>query len=482
MYKGSVTAATKTAEKAPAAVECSSSQLIKQPWMKKSIQKRQLKSHFHRRRPVNNTSQPKKGRGRSQDSNSYKRMIAYSPENRLKTYYSNRTGRQAKFPRESRVNRILPKTASKEEQSNSPGLKLEDRNACSPVCRTENPQPPLTERSRVSSTREKQKSKLTAVEKRRYQTVSEYQFIYPGKTMFHFTKESAKQQLRSIYLGPRRQKLLKPTHPSTKMPRKRWEKNETQRENTKTDASCPIGSEFLRSKHPKAIPCRLTSLMFKINKLELIDEMETVSPCALAGLPHSPQLQRQAPPVKSSFPAAALSRRGSPKERKTSPEGWPVELESSPDLSPQGATGNALKASPASSTKARPLSAKDCSGKAPSKKSEGEGNQNGHSSKKEDVAESTLGVSTSSKGDVTQTTNTMSAFHQLSSKENVEVEVPPNACSNIIQCPAEERQREQFPVAYRPSSAREEKISGALVHCSSGQKRQAYSIVTVGSK
>lgn len=73
MYKGRVTATAKMKEKNPAAVEHSSAQIVKKPRMKKSIQKRQIKTRLARRRPVDSTSQQKKGRGRSQDSNSHKR-------------------------------------------------------------------------------------------------------------------------------------------------------------------------------------------------------------------------------------------------------------------------------------------------------------------------------------------------------------------------------------------------------------------------
>ncbi|KAL8174408.1 UNVERIFIED_CONTAM: hypothetical protein K2H54_043994 [Gekko kuhli] len=251
-------------------------------------------------------------------------------------------------------------------------------------------------------------------------------------------------------------------------------------ENTKMDASCPMGNEFLKSKHPNG----LTSLMHKINKLVLDSEMETRSLCAPPRFPHSSQLQHQPPPSISGLPAAVLQRWGHSKERKTSPEGGHLEQESSPDLSLQGATGNVLQVSPTSSTKPRPLSAKDFSGKVLSKKPGGEDNQNGDFSKKEDAAESTLEVSASSKGSVahTQSANAMPASHQFPSKDNMNVEAAPSACSNTIQCLAEERQQEPFPVAFSHPSAREEKISGTLTHGSSGQKRQAYSFVTVGSK
>lgn len=94
-----------------------------------------------------------------------------------------------------------------------------------------------------------------------------------------------------------------------------------------------------------------------------------------------------------------------------------MEKESSPDSPLQGATRNVLKASPTSFTKPRPLLAKEYYGKMLSKKSGGEDNQNGDSSK-EVAAESTLVVSITSKRGVTHTrsTNAVQAFHPFSSK------------------------------------------------------------------
>ncbi|XP_077162782.1 uncharacterized protein LOC143822063 isoform X2 [Paroedura picta] len=482
IYKGRATAATKM-ERNPASTECSSAQIIRQPRIKKSIQKRQIKSRFSRRRPISDTTHPKKHQGRSQDSNSHKRLPVYSQKKRLKIYYSSLTGRQAKFPAESRTDPIPPKISNKQGPSNSPGMKVEDRNSCSNVCRTVNSQPSLTERSGISCTKENQRSKLTAVEKRRYQTVSEYQFIYPGKAMFYCTKESVKQQLRSIYLGPKGRKSLKPTHQSTQMPHSQRGKNETQWENTKTDASYPVGSGFLRSKCPSPSPHGLTSLMRKISKLSLVNEKETESSCAPAGLPCSPQLQHQPPPLKSSLPAEISQRQSSSKGRRANPEGPRVEQEYSPDLSLQGARGNVLKASLANSTKPRPLSAKNCCERTLSRKPRGEDNQNRDSPKKEEDAKSTPGTIRSSKHGIIDIGSTaIPASPLFSSKENMNVEVLPDACSSTTQSLAEERQREPFPVAFHQPSAREEKISGTLVHSTSGQKRQAYSFITAGSK
>uniref|UniRef100_A0ACB8EZB7 Uncharacterized protein n=1 Tax=Sphaerodactylus townsendi TaxID=933632 RepID=A0ACB8EZB7_9SAUR len=298
-----------------------------------------------------------------------------------------------------------------------------------------------------------------------------------GKAVFHCNKDSVKQQLRSIYLGTRRQKALKPTHPSTQVLCNQWEKNKTQRENTKTDASCPMGSEFLRSKYPNTIPHGLTSLMYKINKLVLVSEAEAVPPCTPVAFPHCPQLQQQPPPLTSSLPAAALQG------RETSTEEWHVAQVSTPNWSLQGATGNMPRAPPTGSTEPRPSSAKDLCRKALIK-TLGEDNQSGDSSQEEDTSESMLEANASGKGGMTHTRNAtaMPTFRSISSKESVNAEVPLNVCSNTTQCLAEERQWEPFPVDFSQPSTREEKIPGTLVHCSSGEKRQAYSFVPADSK
>uniref|UniRef100_A0ACB8F0N1 Uncharacterized protein n=1 Tax=Sphaerodactylus townsendi TaxID=933632 RepID=A0ACB8F0N1_9SAUR len=115
MYKGRETEMTNMKDENPAAVEHSSTQIIKQPRMKKSIQRRQIKSHFSRWRPVNSASPQKRGKSRSQDSNSHKRMISYSQKKRLKAYYSSLRGCRAKFPSESGVSHIPPKTVNKQQ-------------------------------------------------------------------------------------------------------------------------------------------------------------------------------------------------------------------------------------------------------------------------------------------------------------------------------------------------------------------------------
>ncbi|XP_034281206.1 uncharacterized protein LOC117670268 [Pantherophis guttatus] len=211
----------------------------------------------------------------------------------------------------------------------------------------------------VSNSREnKKKIKYpNVVEKRKYQTVSEFQFVYPGKSNFHSLQENTKQNLRSIYQAKVEPKPPRSTQLSCWMPHHQWDIRKSQRGNATPDANCPVGNDFLRKNPTQA----LRSLTYKINKLVLVNENDLGptrnTPSAPTVNSYFPHLQHNPVSEKTGPLTEAFqrSKRRSAKredrvEQQPPVEAWsklrgfPAPLRNSPRLRPVSAKEHHEKA------------------------------------------------------------------------------------------------------------------------------------------
>ncbi|XP_019396642.1 PREDICTED: uncharacterized protein LOC109314113 [Crocodylus porosus] len=109
------------------------------------------------------------------------------------------------------------------------------------------------------------------LEKKQYQTTSEYQFMIPGKTFYHCTREGMKQHLHSIYLGqPSALKLPKSARQTSWPTLCHREKQKVLRKNSFTHAPCPSPSKVLGDSSRLCTlqtPRGLMDLAHKVGKL-----------------------------------------------------------------------------------------------------------------------------------------------------------------------------------------------------------------------
>ncbi|XP_053137782.1 uncharacterized protein LOC128338816 [Hemicordylus capensis] len=369
MYKTSVfTTAQRTQENLPVA-DCSSAQIVKQPRKKKHTPRPPIKTRHSQRRPP----QQKVGPGRSCSSQglntgkSPHRIAPQSQECRLKICYGNQEGSLAKLPPESKVGIVSPKMASKQSlgHSNSSRAKAKERTVSGKgVSKTEHPQPlpPPEKPGKLNNTIDNQSSdrrvKPTAMEKRPYQTISEYQFIYPGKAVFHCTRETMKQRLRSIYLTNQKRLKQRTSHAQGDV-------NKAQRANPSADAKHPVDGGLLGTAPPG-----LPGLTYKINKLVLVSEKTRAPPenppCTLAGNWHAAPPEHPLSPKRSAPQVNASQRSGAFPERKVRQEGHgAAEQRCDPDLYLQGITLNLPHVCSPKTPRPRAMSAKDCYEKPP---------------------------------------------------------------------------------------------------------------------
>nr|XP_020664825.1 uncharacterized protein LOC110087464 isoform X2 [Pogona vitticeps] len=241
------------------------------------------------------------------------------------------------------------------------------------------------------------------VAKRRYHSVSEYQFIYPGRAVFHYTKETVKQQLRSIYLGNAIQKPAR-NHPRpTQMPSSSWEINGSRRGNLSSTTKCPVGREFLRSIPRGTLAQGLAGLTYKIQRLVLVSNTALAEP---ENPPPSPTVGRKAsqgqgrPASAGAKPSAeAFQRLGGCLARKRG-HGWAVNQGHPSEVQGKGAAGDVVTVDAQNSVGL--VSGKEGCKEASSRIYGGEDSKE-EDLQREDAARSMLAVTTSSKLPATRT-------------------------------------------------------------------------------
>ncbi|XP_053230437.1 uncharacterized protein LOC128406782 [Podarcis raffonei] len=332
MYGGSLTKVAQKAKSKSTMVEPSSAQIIKQPRKKKKrIRRRRIKSCGSQRQRTKRTSKLKV-QGRSCSA----LRLPLQRQERCCCF----KGAIVNFTPEPKVE-ILPFKG----QLNIPGVNAKEKDV--PSKRVESSE----KRKNVISIRENPRLKQpSAVEKRQYQAVSEYQFIYPGKSVYYCTGKNENQQPGTLSTTNARHKQL------IQNPQCQQETKKAQRGKASTDAKCLIGGEFLRSMPLNTLPHGLASLTYKINKLVLVNKKAE----AFSGEnPASPAEQQ--PALEKAVPPADVFH-GYP-ARKGGKEGWSGDMGYDPDWFTQGGARNApteSHACPGSPPKLRPVSAKDC--------------------------------------------------------------------------------------------------------------------------
>ncbi|KAJ6654627.1 hypothetical protein lerEdw1_006780 [Lerista edwardsae] len=349
---------------------CSSAQIRKSPPKKKRLLRHQIKARLHpRRRPAKSPAQPKLGKGRKRSArnlNTGRRMTyTRSQETRLKTCYCTFSGAVAKFPLKSSL-RTGPAKAPKKPNlgwPNTSGAKAEERHPSGKrMCKGETLQPPLSEKPKelTSAGEIQRKSKPTTAGNRRYQAVSEYQFIYPEKSMFHLNGETGKQKLRTIYRRSQKQSKQTWTTPcpsDCNLARRGYPWNYRHK--------CPIGGTFLKDMQASLTLRGLSSLTCRINKLVLVSEKPPAAPPkappVLEGKQHP--LQARCPPAfeQPYLSADAVQQPCSSPENQASSEGCLVDQGAIPDaLVQENAPGFSSRACCAESPEPSPLLGKDC--------------------------------------------------------------------------------------------------------------------------
>ncbi|XP_039183075.1 uncharacterized protein LOC120300743 isoform X2 [Crotalus tigris] len=317
-------------DKKPTAVEPNSAQFIKQPRHKKRKRSKKKRSRIQR------THLTVHGRSCSIHSLDSKGLAPESQDSTTKLCCSSNED----------TGNASSETDNLGEIQNA---KLETEKKKTPrKGRTEQSEKPKD----VSNSREnKRKIKYpNVVEKRKYQTVSEFQFVYPGKPNFHSPPENTKQNLRSIYQGKVDPKPQRSTQLSVWMPRCQWDTRKSQRGNATADANCPVGSDFLRRNPPQA----LRSLTYKINKLILVNDNDHAPARNTPSIPtvnsYFPHLQHhpvseKAGPLTEAFQRSkrCSAKRDDRVEQQPATEAWsklrgfPAPLRNSPRLRPVSA-------------------------------------------------------------------------------------------------------------------------------------------------
>ncbi|KAH0615533.1 hypothetical protein JD844_004905 [Phrynosoma platyrhinos] len=303
----------------------------------------------------------------------------------------------------------------------------------------------------------------------------------PGKGAFHCTRESVKQQLRSIYLGNGNQKPRKSYHASVRKPRGRWGINNTRRGNPTANGKRPVGNDFPRNVNPHIPPHGVSSLTYQINKLVL------ASPESLPSLPaengYPIHRQHQSALEKTSLVAAEdLRRLSSSSARQGGKEGWNVDLDYNLESRRQGSARNALVSFAYSKNppRPRPMSARECYTKAWHHLFGGEENPSKEAPEKKGAAESVLELNASSKAAIIQTRSAIiiPTITQYSSDESLTSEVP---CSNGTPFLTEVKQDGSSNANFQIAPGKEW-VTGNLVHHFYKEKGRADYLTVPGNR
>ncbi|XP_042335587.1 uncharacterized protein LOC121936936 isoform X2 [Sceloporus undulatus] len=441
------------------AVEHSSAQIIKPPRKKKQARKRRRRLKSWRLRQQPGIPQLKvRGRRCTFQAFIYKRLPPQSQVSKLKTCYCRLK------------NARKPSKAADLGQSSSSDVPTDGKNLPGKEKGEHSEKP-----GRVSNVQAKQRrsKKPGLMEKKRYQTVSEYQFVCPGKAVFHCTKESMKQRLRSIYLGKAYQKPQKPKHSLVRKSRCRRGINNTRRGNARAKAQCPVGSDFPKNVNPRIPPQGISNLTYQISKLML------ASPESLPSMPAENQYltHRQHQPAlenTSLLAAEDLRMLSSIPARQGGKEGWNVNLDYNLESHRQGSMKNALVSFAYSKNppRPRPMSARECYTKAWHHLFGGEEKPNKEVSEKGDATESVLELSASSKAAIIQTRSAIiiPTITQYSSDESLTTEVP---CLNGTPFLTEMKQDRSSSADCGQIASGKEWLMGNLAHHFYKDRRQA---------
>ncbi|KAH1179204.1 hypothetical protein KIL84_021787 [Mauremys mutica] len=337
------------------------------------------------------------------------------------------------------------------------------------------------------------------LEKQRYQTIAEYQFMTPGKTFYYCTRENVKQHLRSIYLAHQPgQKPPKSALQANWPPVCCQEKHRTLRRNPLTGAT----GEFLgdvSSLCTSPMPHGMMELAHKVSKLALVSERMRVheenSPKRRAeNRSHVPLQPNTEKPILS----ANELQPSSATEGKESKEGQAVEQEFNVNTLPQGSgikTLQALKAVQEIINKGRGGSGRVHTVTALKKKPDTGNSQalknivgrsfSQDSADRKDTAEDLLNLPQSSNCKDTGVAHDSkdSAIIiptldcPLTPDESTDMDLLPNVHSSnskLAESPAGEKGQASHPRTVRPSdlsfTSLWEKPSGVLKHCISMEK------------
>ncbi|KAG6927292.1 hypothetical protein G0U57_010088 [Chelydra serpentina] len=252
---------------------------VTQPRIKKNSEKqKEMKtrlSHSVTKRPASGIVGQKPPQRRTlsdQDLSTRKRMFLQNRQSGQSSYYGSTLGFHSKIPAESRCYSAPPKPAIKQNSGKlyNPVKRGEDRSVAN---RGHLLQGSRAQRHSAFS-RFGENKRLTPedLEKKRFQTIAEYQFMTPGKTFYYCTREKVKQHLRSIYLAHQPgQKPPKSALQTNWPPVCCQERHRTLRRNPLTGAT----SEFLgdvSSLRTCPMPHGMLELAHKIGQLALVSE------------------------------------------------------------------------------------------------------------------------------------------------------------------------------------------------------------------
>ncbi|XP_039361951.1 uncharacterized protein LOC120386599 isoform X2 [Mauremys reevesii] len=512
---------------------------VRQPRIKKNSEKqKEMKTrltHWVTKRPTSGIVGQKLTQRRTLsdlDLSTHKRMFIQNRQSGWSNHYGSPLGSHSKIPAESRCYSAPPKPTIKQNSGSgklySPVTRGEDRSVAyrrhhsqpSPAQRHsaftrfgENKRAILGEGAEFVWPKHHQLCLLSSswriipggwltpedLEKQRYQTIAEYQFMTPGKTFYYCTRENVKQHLRSIYLAHQPgQKPPKSALQANWPPVCCQEKHRTLRRNPLTGAT----GEFLgdvSSLCTSPMPHGMMELAHKVSKLALVSERMRVheenSPKRRAeNRSHVPLQPNTEKPILS----ANELQPSSATEGKESKEGQAVEQEFDVNTLPQGSgikTLQALKAVQEIINKGRGGSGRDHTVTA-LKKKPGTGNSQAlknivgrsfsqDSADRKDTAEDLLNLPQSSNCKDTGVAHDSkdSAIIiptldcPLTPDESTDMELLPNVHSSnskLAESPAGEKGQVSHPRTVRPSdlsfTSLWEKPSGVLKHCISMEK------------
>ncbi|TFK08328.1 serine/threonine-protein kinase Nek3 [Platysternon megacephalum] len=478
---------------------------VRQPRIKKNSEKQKETktrlSHWVTKRPTSGIVGQKPTQRRTlsdQDLSTHKRMFIQNRQSGRSNYYGSPLGSHSKIPAESRCYSAPPKPAIKQNSGSgklySPVARGEDRSVAG---RGHHLQPTQAQRHGAFS-RFGENKRLTPedLEKKRFQTIAEYQFMAPGKTFYYCTRENVKQHLRSIYLAHQPgQKPPKSALQTNWPPVCCQERHRPLRRNPLTGAT----GEFLgdvSSLRTSPMPHGMMELAHKVSKLALVSERTRVhqenSPKRrAANQSHVPPQPSTENPILS----AKELQLSSATEGKESKEGQAVEQGFDVTTLPRGSgikTLQALKAVQELINKGRGASGRDHTVTA-LKKKPGAGNSQAlknivglsfskDSADTKDTAEDLLNLPQSSNCKDTGVAQDSAIIiptldRPLPPDESADMELLPNvhsSSSKLAESPAGEKGQASHPRTGRPSdlsfTSLWEKPSGVLKHCISMEK------------
>ncbi|XP_025034296.2 uncharacterized protein LOC112543732 [Pelodiscus sinensis] len=320
--------------------------------MKKNSEKqKEMKtrlSHWVTKRPASGIVGQKPTPRRTlsdQDINTRKRMFI---QNRH-SGWSNSYASHSEIPAESRCYSAPPKPAVQQNSGSpyNPGTRGEDSTVTK---RRHHIQPAQAQRySDFSRLGENKRLTPEELEKKRYQTIAQYQFMTPGKTFYYCTRENVKQHLRSIYLAHQPgQKPPKSALRINRPPVFTQERHRSPRKSPLPGASGLVSGEFpgdVSSLHTPSMSHCMIELVHKVSKLALVSErrcghQEILPKRKAVEGSHEQQL----PATEKPIPSATELQASSAMDGKGSQEDQALEQGFSMKTLPQGSGIKMLQA------------------------------------------------------------------------------------------------------------------------------------------